>query len=42
VAELKEELKSKRPMTSYGNDWEREKMELEIKLQKANARYLEY
>ena len=30
--ELREELKSKRPMTSYGNDWENERMELEIKL----------
>jgi len=40
VAELKEELKSKRPTTSYGGsgDWEREKIELEIKLQRANSR----
>lgn len=40
MVELKEELKSKRPQTSYGNDWEKEKMELEIKLNKANTRYV--
>ena len=39
VGDLKEELKSKRPMTSYGSsDWEREKMEMEVKLQKSNNR----
>ena len=38
IAELREDLKSKRPTTSYGNDAERDKMELEVKLQKANCR----
>jgi len=39
VAELKEELKSKRPMTSGGSaDWDRDRIEFEVKLSKANAR----
>lgn len=39
VAELREDLSSKRPTSGTGNpDWDREKIELEIKLQKSNAR----
>jgi len=39
VAELREDLSSKRPVSGTGNpDWNREKIELEIKLQKSNAR----
>ena len=40
VSELREELKSKRPVTSYGDDLERDKWELEVKLQKSNARFV--
>jgi hypothetical protein len=28
--DLREELKSKRPTTSHGNEWQREKGELEV------------
>jgi len=39
VAELREDLKSKRPMTSGGSsDWERDRIELEVKLSRSNAR----
>ena len=38
VAELRDELKNKRPQTAGHNDWEDEKIELEVKLQKAQAR----
>ena len=38
VANMKEELRNKRPMSSDGADWENEKMELEVKLHKANSR----
>jgi len=39
VAELREDLASKRPTSGKGNpDWDRERIEYEIKLQKANAR----
>jgi hypothetical protein len=39
VAELQEQLRSKRPVTGdQHSDWEREKMELEIQLQKAELR----
>jgi hypothetical protein len=37
VANMKEELRNKRPASSGGDD-ESEKIELEIKLHKANAR----
>ena len=38
VAELRDELKNKRPQTAGHHDWEDEKIELEVKLQKAQAR----
>lgn len=38
VANMKEELRNKRPMSSDGGDWENEKIELEVKLHKANSR----
>ena len=39
VQELRVELKNKRPMTSHGHgDWEDERIEMEVKLQKAQAR----
>ena len=38
VSELKEEVRSKRPMTAGHYDWESEKVEFEVKLQKADAR----
>ncbi len=38
VAELRDELKNKRPQTAGNTDWEDEKIELEVKLQKAQAR----
>jgi len=40
VHELREQLKSKRPVSSgnKGGDWEREKMELELELQRAELR----
>ena len=38
VAELREELKNKRPQTAGAADWEDEKIELEVRLQKAQAR----
>lgn len=38
VANMKEELRNKRPISSDGADWENEKVELEVKLSKANAR----
>ena len=38
VESLKEELKSKRPTTSHGNEWEKEKSELEVMLYRAEKR----
>ena len=38
VAELREELKNKRPQTAGHADWEDEKIEFEVRLQKAQAR----
>ena len=38
VAELREELKNKRPQTAGSTDWEDEKIEYEVRLQKAQAR----
>lgn len=38
VANMKEELRNKRPVSSDGADWESDKIELEVKLHKANAR----
>ncbi len=38
VGDLKEEVRNKRPMTSGHYDWETEKIEFEVKLQKADAR----
>lgn len=38
VAELRDELKSKRPQSAGGADWEDERIEYEVKLQKAEAR----
>lgn len=38
VQELRNELANKRPQTAGHNDWEDEKIELEVKLQKAQAR----
>jgi hypothetical protein len=35
VAELREELKNKRPQTAGQTDWEDEKIDLEVRLQKA-------
>ena len=38
VAELREEIRNKRPQTAGNLDWEEEKVEYEVKLQKAHAR----
>jgi len=38
VAELREELKNKRPQTAGQGDWEDEKIDYEVRLQKAQAR----
>lgn len=38
VAELREELKNKRPQTAGTTDWEDEKIDFEVRLQKAQAR----
>jgi hypothetical protein len=40
VQELRQELRNKRPMTANGNDgnWEDERIEMEVKMQKAQAR----
>ena len=38
VAELREELRNKRPQTAGNTDWEDEKIEYEVRLQKAQAR----
>lgn len=39
VQELRQELRNKRPMTANGNnDWEDEKIEMEVYIQKSNAR----
>ena len=38
VAELRDELRSKRPQTAGQGDWEEDKIEYEVKLQKAEAR----
>lgn len=38
VSELREELKNKRPQTAGQQDWEDEKIDYEIRLQKATAR----
>ena len=38
VSDLKEEVRNKRPMTSGHFDWENEKIEYEVKLQKADAK----
>ncbi len=38
VANMKEELRNKRPASSSGADWEEDKIELEVKLHKANMR----
>ena len=38
VAELREELKNKRPQTATNTDWEDEKIHYEVQLQKAQAR----
>lgn len=38
VANMREELRTQRPMSSGGADWEQDKMELEVRLQKANYR----
>ena len=38
VAELREELRNKRPMSAGNQDWDDEKIEFEVKLQKASAR----
>lgn len=35
VSELREELKNKRPQTAGQTDWEDEKIELEVRLQKS-------
>lgn len=35
VQELRDELSNKRPQTAGNTDWEDEKIELEVKLQKA-------
>ena len=40
VDELKDEVRNKRPMTSGHYDWENEKIEFEVKLQKADARIM--
>ena len=38
VQELREELRNKRPQTAGAQDWEDEKIEMEVHLQKATAR----
>jgi hypothetical protein len=38
VAELREELRNKRPQTAGATNWEDEKIDLEVRLQKAQAR----
>ena len=40
VQELRQELRNKRPMTANGasNDWEDEKIEMEVNIQKSQAR----
>lgn len=38
VAELREELKNKRPQTAGQHDWEDEKIDLEVRIQKSQAR----
>ena len=38
VAELREELRNKRPQTAGQQDWEDEKIEFEVQMQKAQAR----
>jgi len=38
VAELREELKNKRPQTAGQHDWEDEKIDYEVRLMKAQAR----
>ena len=38
VAELREELKNKRPQTAGQTDWEDEKIDYEVRVQKAQAR----
>jgi hypothetical protein len=38
VAELREELKNKRPQSAGAHDWEDEKIDFEVRLQKAQAR----
>lgn len=38
VAELREELKNKRPQTAGQHDWEDEKIDYEVRLQKSQAR----
>ena len=38
VAELREELKNKRPQSAGAYDWEDEKIDFEVRLQKAQAR----
>ena len=38
VQELRDELRNKRPQTAGNTDWEDEKIEMEVKLQKAMAR----
>lgn len=38
VAELREELKNKRPQTAGQHDWEDEKIDFEVRLQKSQAR----
>lgn len=38
VEDLREELKSKRPTTSHGNEWEKEKSEMEVMLYRSETR----
>lgn len=38
VSELREELRNKRPQTAGNTDWEDEKIEFEVRLQKSQAR----
>ncbi len=38
VSELREELKNKRPQTAGQHDWEDEKIDFEVRLQKGQAR----
>jgi hypothetical protein len=35
IADLREELKSKRPVSSHNAGWETDRMEYEVRLQKA-------